>query len=256
MLFEKATFIGIDPTAGVKPFVYAALDAERRLLALGQGGLDDVLAFAAGQRQAVVGVCAPQRPNQGVMGRDGVRQGLAQPPRPGHWVDFRLADYLLRQRGIPIPQTPAQEETCPNWMRMGFNLHRRLEALGYRPYPQEGADLQCLEIYPHAGFAALLGVLPFAKHSLEGRLQRQLALYDLKMDVPDPMDFFEEITRYKLLHGVLPMADLHTPSELDALLAAYTAWLAAGHPEMVTLVGDVEEGQIVLPVGELKASYR
>jgi len=51
MFYTNSTFIGIDPTAGEKPFVYAALDHELRLLALGHGSIDDILAFAAGQRQ-------------------------------------------------------------------------------------------------------------------------------------------------------------------------------------------------------------
>jgi len=43
MLFTQTTFIGIDPTAGQRPFVYAALDSDLRLLALGEGDLDEVL---------------------------------------------------------------------------------------------------------------------------------------------------------------------------------------------------------------------
>lgn len=251
MLFNRdsrATFIGVDPTAGEKPFIYAALDADLRLLALGQGRLDDVLAFAAGQHHAAVAVCAPQRPNQGTMGCVEVRQSLNPPPHPGRWMDFRLAEYLLRQRGISIPRTPSDESVCPNWMRMGFSLHRRLAGMGYQPYPAEGADLQVLEVYPFACYAALLeGVLPFPKLSLEGRLQRQLVIYDLKIKVPDPMDFFEEVTRHRLRKGILPTDNLYSAGELDALAAAYTAWLAVTQPGQVDLLGDREEGQIVVP---------
>ena len=75
------------------------------------------------------------------------------------------------------------------------------------------------------------------------------------MNVPDPMRFFEEITRHKLLKGILPNEDLYTPGELDALVSAYTAWLIANHPEQVTLLGDPVEGQIVLPAAELKPRY-
>jgi hypothetical protein len=41
-------------------------------------------------------------------------------------------------------------------------------------------------------------------------------------------------------------------------VAAYTAYLAARHPERVTLVGDPDEGQITLPVApaEFKERYR
>lgn len=279
MFFTNTTFVGIDPTAGQRPFAYAALDHDLRLLALGQGSLDEVLAFAAGQRQAWVAVCAPRRPNQGVMRRDEVRQSLSPAPHPGRWLDFRLAEYLLRQHNISIPQTLAAEADCPTWMQMGFLLHRRLEALGYRPFTRpEGAQpdgggqgggqpeggqpegsLQgtrlCLEVYPHACYTVLLNVAPFPKGSLEGRLQRQLALHEHKLRVPDPMNFFEEITRHRLLRGILPLEELYEPGELDALVAAYTAWHAACRPQEITLLGDPDEGQIALPVAELKHHY-
>jgi predicted RNase H-like nuclease len=97
-------------------------------------------------------------------------------------------------------------------------------------------------------------VLPFPKHTLEGRIQRQLILHALNINVPDAMLFFEEITRHRLLNGILPSENLYSPGELDALVAAYTAWLAANQPDKVCLVGDPHEGQIVLP-GQLKPRY-
>lgn len=255
MFYLHTTFLGIDPTAGQKPFTYAAVDNDLRLLALGEGGIEEVLAFVAGQRDAFVAVSAPQRPNQGLLSQEGVRQLLSPPPRPGRWTGFRVAEYQLRQHQIYIPQTLGQEEDCPNWMQMGFKLFRRMEALGYQPYPCEEAHLQCMEVYPHASYAVLLGVNPFPKHSLEGRLQRQLALAEQSLKVPDAMRVFEEITRHRLLNGVLPLENLYTPGELDALVSAYTAWLAANHPDQVTLLGDPGEGQIILPAANLKPRY-
>jgi hypothetical protein len=255
MFYTHSTFIGIDPTAGHKPFGYAALDSELRLLALGQGSLDEVLAFVGGQSQAYVAVCAPSRPNQGVMDQAERRAQLNPPPRPGRWTNFRLAEYLLRQHNISIPRTEANESDCAHWMQMGFTLYRRLESQGYRPYPTAEATRQWLEVYPHATFCALLGLIPLPKNTLEGRIQRQLALYDCKLHIPDAMDIFEEITRHRLLQGVLPLDDLYSPAELDALSAAYTAWLAAAHSNQVCAVGDPAEGQIIIPVAELKPHY-
>ncbi len=252
MFFTHTSFIGIDPTAGQRPFVYVALDNDLRLLALGEGSMDEILAFVGGQRQAYAAVCAPPRPNQGVMERAEVRERLSPPPRPGRWTNFRQAEYQLRQFNISCPKTASKESECPHWMQNGFALYRRMESQGYCPYPAQEASLQWLEVYPHAAYCALLGLTPLPKYSLEGRIQRQLALVDKNLYVPDPMDLFEEITRHRLLQGVLPLQDLYTPGELDALVAAYTAWLAASHPEQVTLLGHPEEGQIVLPVAELK----
>ena len=254
MLFSNLTFVGIDPTAGERPFAYAALDQDLRLLALGKGKMDEVLAFTAGQRQAFVAVCAPRQPNQGVMSRREVRQNLSPMPASGRWLNFRLADYLLRQHHINIPQTPTDEADCPQWMQNGFHVYQRLFDLGYDLYPQDGSERQVLEVYPHAAFAILLGVLPFQKNTLEGRIQRQLVLHELRLNIPDPMRIFEEITRHRLLKGILPLEDLLSPGELDALVGAYTAWKAALHTDQVILLGDATEGQVALPAA-IKETY-
>jgi hypothetical protein len=82
-----------------------------------------------------------------------------------------------------------------------------------------------------------------------------LALYEQGLGVHDPMDFYEEITRHKLLRGVLPLEQVYSAEELDAIAAAYTAFVAARHPEKIVKIGDPAEGQVVLPVVELKARY-
>jgi hypothetical protein len=255
VFFNNMTFIGVDPTAGEKPMVYAAVDHERHVLALGEGKLDDVLAFAAGQRQSVLAVCGPRQPNLGLMRRRDVRERLDPPPSPGRWENFRLVEFLLRRHNLYVPPTPDSVQDSPNWMQQSYRLFQRLIEMGYQLYPQEGAERWCLEVYPHAVYSVLLGLLPYPKNTLEGRLQRQLVLYENELNVPDAMDFFEEITRHRLLKGVLPLDGLYSPGELDALAAAFCAWLAVSQPERVTLLGDPEEGQILLPAAELKKHY-
>ena len=253
MFTNQVAYIGVDPTAGQKPFTVAALDSDLRLLALRQGEMDDVLAFIGGQQSAWVAVCAPRRPNQRVMADPAVRESLSPAPRPGRWTGLRLAEYLLRQRHIFCPHTAAEEQACPAWMQRGFLFYRHLEKLGFCP-ESETCPNHYLEVYPHASFCALLGLAPFAKTTLDGRLQRQLVLYEQRLHIPDPMAFFEEITRHRLLQGILP-GNLYLPAELDALVAALTAWLVDRHPERTMRVGDPQEGQIVLPVHELKRKY-
>lgn len=255
-MFSNAfSYIGVDPTAGQKPMVFAALDNDLGLLALSQGNLDEILAFAAGQRQAFIAISSPRRPNQGLMDQEQIREQLLPTPRPGRWHNFRVAEYQMRQHGISIPQTHANPTDCPNWVQTGFQLYQRLEKFGYQPYPTPDCERQTLEVYPYACFTSWLGKLPFPKQTLEGRLQRQLLLYEQRMRLPDPMRFFEEITRHRLLQGMLPEEILYTPAELDALAAAYTAWHAAHHPAEITLLGHPQEGQIVLPITEMKAHY-
>lgn len=278
MFYLNTTFIGIDPTAGGRPLIYVALDDELNLLSLGRGDLEEVLAFVAGQRAALLAVCSPRRPNQGLMERPDVRARLSPQPRPGRWLGFRLAEYQLRQHHITVPRTPAIDSECPAWMRRGFALYRRLEGLDFRPYPDPGSATppvasdpgssagstspvvpqpvrQYLEVYPHGCFTVLLERPPLPKTSLEGRLQRQLILYESRLNISDPMQFFEEITRFRLLHGTLPFDSLYSPGELDALVAAYTAWMAGTKPNQTTLLGDPEEGWLVLPITDLKDRY-
>jgi len=234
---------------------YSALDENLRLLALAKGDIDEVLAFIAGQDKAMVAVCAPRSPGMGVMERPEVREQLSPPPRPGRWMNYRLVEYQLRQRHISTYQTPASAEKCPNWMQVGFALYRRLKGLGFQHFPAGDSPLQVLEVYPHACYTVLLGSIPFQKNTLEGRLQRQLILYERGINVPDPMRFFEEITRHRILKGILPDENIYTSSELDALVAAYTARLSATQPDQITLLGHPEESQIVLPSAELKLRY-
>ena len=97
--------------------------------------------------------------------------------------------------------------------------------------------------------------MPLSKPTLEGRLQRKLLLYERGVGLKDPMDFFEEITRHRLVRGILPLELVYTPEQLDALVAAYTAYMAATKPEEILFIGAKEEGRIALPVGELKERY-
>jgi predicted nuclease with RNAse H fold len=253
MLPSKNTFIGIDASGGHDPFTYAALDEECKLVALASGETEDVIAFLANLQAAVVAVNAPACPNKGLVRRKVEQLGLT----PGHLrgTDMRLAEQELRERGILISPTPSRKETCAAWMQAGFDLYSRLNEAGFKPYPAENATHQVLETHPHAAFCALLGQLPLPKPTLEGRLQRQLVLHANDVGIKDPMAFFEEVTRHWLLKGVLPMDTIYGAEELDALVAALTACLAARGPSEVVGVGDRGEGQIILPVGVLMESY-
>jgi hypothetical protein len=85
----------------------------------------------------------------------------------------------------------------------------------------------------------------FPRQSLEGRLQRGLILYDEGLQIPDPMEFFEEITRHKLLQGVLPSEYIHSARQLDALMMAYISWMA-GNPAVKLINRD----NLTLPAPE------
>ena len=253
MLFTDSAFIGITPATGHKSFTYAALDRDLNLIALADGEMDDVTAFIAGQNSATVAVNSPAGVNRGLV-REMTKKKMLTPYQIRR-AELRLAEHELRERGIAVTKTPASVELCPAWMQAGFELYRKLGKMGFQKYPEKDSTHQILETNPHACYCVMAGQVPLARLSLEGRLQRQIILYEHGLRIKDPMDFFEEITRYKLAKGIWPMELLYLPDQLDALAAAYTAWLAVEKQGKITSVGDIQEGQIVLPVTELKDRY-
>ncbi|MCC6986966.1 MAG: DUF429 domain-containing protein, partial [Anaerolineales bacterium] len=246
-------FVGVDPASPQKSFTYAALDKGMNLIALADAELDELTAFLAGLPFATVAVNSPS----------GVNRGLVREMKPEMFKTlksrasgFRMAEFELRERGIAVTGTPATVAACPAWMQSGFSLYRKLERMGFKKYPAgDDAPHQVLETHPHAAFCALAGTAPQTKISLEGKIQRQLLLYEAGMRIKDPMDFFEEITRHKMLRGTWPLELLYSAEQLDTLAAAYTAWMAAHRPEQATSLGDPREGTIILPATNLKEKY-
>ncbi|HEY6072941.1 MAG TPA: DUF429 domain-containing protein [Anaerolineales bacterium] len=254
MLFTDAVYVGIDPASGRKAFSYAALDRDLNLVTLADGEMEDLSAFLAGQPSAVVAVNAPARVNCGLVRKKLESESLTPGQHQIRGADIRLAEYELRERGILIAGTPSRKELCAGWIQAGFGLYEKLSKMGFIPYPAGDASHQWLETNPHACFCVMLEQIPLAKSSLEGRLQRQLVLYDRGVRLKDAWLFFEEITRYKLLKGHLPLEQVYSAEMLDVLAAAYTAWLAAHHPDKISHIGETEEGEVTLP-GTLKSKY-
>ncbi|RLD02353.1 MAG: hypothetical protein DRI32_08960 [Chloroflexi bacterium] len=253
MLFTKKTYIGVNLTGS--NFTYAALDSNLGLLALDGGNLDALLTFIGGQTSAFVAVNAPTRPNLGRVRALLEAEDLGTGSSPLRGAEMRMAEYELRARGIKVAATPSHPDLCPAWMRAGFRLYERLYELGFAEYPAEDSTHQVLETHPQAGFIVMAEGNLFPASALEGRLQRQAILYGAGLDIRDPMSFFEEITRFKLKQGILPLEEIYNAKEQNALLAAHTAWLTAEKPNDVTSLGDEEEGKVYLPTRKLKSKY-
>lgn len=247
MLFTDSVFIGVDLSSHRRSLTYAVIDKGINLLALTHGSLLEVTAYIQGQASATVAVNAPSSLKR-VQGRETKKQSS----KPG----LRSADQDLRERGILIAGMPSTTQDTPVWMQDGFNLHRKLEKAGFKKYPADiESTHQLLEANPYAAFCVIAGVALQTKPSLEGRIQRQLLLYEAGLRINDPMEFFEEITRHKMLKGIWPLELLYSPEQLNALVSAYTAWLAVHKPDHVSLIGDSREGVIVLPEKNLKEKY-
>lgn len=241
-------FIGIDISTHRNPFTYAAFTPGLELLALGAGKIEDVLAYTAGQNEALVCINAPYQPNQGLMQERSLRQSLFPDLPPGRWTNLRVAEYELHLKGFHLPKTPDTVEESPKWMRSGFETYRHLEKLGYKKFPAQEPERQLLETSSEVVFQIWIndGTLLEAK-TLEGRLQRQLILYILGLPVNNPLKIFEEITRHRLFQGIIPTETIYSPAEINAIATAYFAWLAFSKPDSIMLFGAEEEGQIALP---------
>jgi hypothetical protein len=112
-------------------------------------------------------------------------------------------------------------------------FQRQLIETGFHPYSTKEGMRLWIESMADRCYRVFQPSL-FPRQSLEGRLQRALILYDEGMQIPDPMDFFEEITRHKLLQGVLPAENIYSSRQLDALAMAYVAWMARRPAETMT----------------------
>ena len=254
MLFTDSVYIGVDLISRHKVLTYAALDRDLNLVALAEAGSEEALSFLAGQKAAVVAVSAPSQVNHGIVKRNLQRESLT--PHSVHGAEeMRVAEYELRQRGIAVRGTDAKESLCPAGVRAGFAFYKKLSKLGFEAYPSDDAPHQWLETSSYTCFCVLLGIHPLPKMTLEGRLQRELLFYELGLQIRDPMTFFEEITRHKLLNGLLPFELVHSSAQLDAIAAAYTAWHVMQKPAEVIRFGHRLEGFITLPVSVLKEKY-
>jgi len=124
-------------------------------------------------------------------------------------------------------------------------FYEQLEKLSFRPYPTKNETRQWFKVNADESFITLLQKKLLRRRTLEGRIQRALVLYDQGLQINDPMEFFEEITRYKLIQGILPLENLYTSKELDALVAAYVAWMTVNKPGQFII-----QGEFILPSRE------
>ena len=128
---------------------------------------------------------------------------------------------------------------------MYADLKRKLVQAGFKPFSHKSSPKQWVETNAQDCFRALGGHKLFPRRALEGRLQRCAILYEQGLHLTDPVDIFEEITRYKLVQGILPLERLPSSNELDALVAAYLAWMSINRPGQT-----VPKGEFVLPAQE------
>jgi len=246
-----AIFVGVDISAAYHSINCVALDQHRNIVNMLQGGMEELLALLAGNETWIVAINAPQALPVRGMARQ--RSFLADDNGENQMPVIRQAEKQLLDYGLKIPVTALTPDACPRWMRNGFNLYRQIGVMEAYPFPAE-TDRQWMEVQTDAIFWRLLkGVLPRKAKTLEGRMQRQLVLYDCGLKVEDPMRLMEEITRFRLKNGEWNFDSLLAAPRLNAAAAAYTAWLAGNRRQQITQIGNNDEGLITLP--EIPAAH-
>jgi len=244
---SSRTYVGVAINRQSRRFTFAALDYDKKLLSLNQGSLEEAAAYIAHLEKVWVGVNAPSELSQGLISEEQIAQ--KQPSLfPGRAAQLRRVEYDLLSRGVAVTRTPGAGHRCPRWIRDGLAFYLQLGRSGLSRYLDEDCERQWVETNADVIFHALRVGTLFESGTLEGRLQRQLLLLEAGVDVPDSMDFFEEVTRHRLLRGILPFDKICGQVELEAIASAYLCWLAENRPESVTLLGALDEGQMLVPI--------
>jgi hypothetical protein len=246
-------FVGVDPSSGGKRLTVAALTSRLEVMWIKAPTIEETVAELASVDEISVAIGGPLRAHSpSAAGETRVSGALKR----GKWKDGRTAEAEIHRRGIPIRRTPIREDALPVRMRSAFQLtHELLKRSFLEGRAGRESPRLLLETRPAACAAVLLGRLPFGRETLEGRIQRQLLLLREKVALPDPMDSLEELTAHHLLSGRLSLGGICAPDELDALLAAFTAWRAALYPQRVAWLGRDRDGWICLPVKEILDKY-
>lgn len=247
-------YIGIDPTAGIRPSTFAILSERLKIEKMGRASIDEIVEIVKAHSVAVCAVAAPIGPAKGLLVDPDYRRRLGLEPKRTSYSSLRVCEYELRKRKIAIYSTPKNPDQAPQWMKEGWRLLDGLRKAGFVEYPRAG-ERRILETYPPASFTVLVGRRPYSKSSIEGLLQRQLILFEEGVAVPDPMPHLEEWTRHRIKTGQIGRENILDHNSLDALMAAYTAFVVDKEPRNVVALGDTAEGQLVLPAESVKDLY-
>lgn len=240
-------YVGIELSGSRKGFTCAILNPALKVEFLGSLTPLEWQTVIENGRMVVAAVNSPLSMNLGYMADSDYRNQLKVASQSARSRDQRVCEYLLGEKGIVCAKSPKDVGRFSLSLQRSLKFASELGMLGFQFWPSSGAQRQMMETQADATYFAMLGIKPFASGSLEGRIQRQLALQARGIPVPDAMEFFEEVTRHRLLSGKLPEEKILPVVKLNALAAAYTAWTAMNRPGECALLGEPEEGMVVLP---------
>lgn len=240
-------YMGIDLSGQRKSFTCAVLDNARHILFCGSISPLEWQSMLTASQDVIAAINSPLTLNDGFMADPDYRQQLNPVPPKKRYTDMRVCEYQLLCQGFSPTRTPKEVGRFTSNLQRAFKFSSELGVNGFQFWPFPNARYQMFEVNADAAFGSLMGVKPFSSSSLEGRIQRQLLLQSKGLPVADAMEFFEEITRHRLITGKLPDEKILSPASLNALIAAFTAWTVFNRPAEYIRVGEPDEGVILLP---------
>lgn len=223
-------------------FSFVSLDDSLSLSAIGEGTFRDIFSFLIGQKKVIVAIHAPA-----FLGTSHAADLENQTQDAFPAKEYRTCEYQLWQKNIPCDFTGVKPGRLSAPLRLGYQLIQTLQQYEFSFSNPSAMQRSLIETCPEACYHQLLNTA-IQQESLLWRFQHQLILHKHHLPVQDPMIFFEEITRHKLLTGKVSLENILIPEELNAMVSAYTAWLSHHHPENVASWGDESDGFLVLPV--------
>jgi hypothetical protein len=243
----EQAFIGIDLHNQRNSFSCAVLDTSRQILFCGSVTPLEWQSMLSASQNVIAAINSPLTLNEGFMADDDYRQHLNPVPPKSRFTEMRVCEYQLFCKGLAPIRTPRNVGRFSPGIQRAFKFASELGLNGFQFWPFPNCRYQMIETNSDAICQSLMGVRPFAANSLEGRIQRQILLQSKGIPVEDAMEFFEEVTRHRLLTSKLPDEKILVPTALNALLAALTAWVVLNRPAEYTRVGELDEGTIIVP---------
>lgn len=233
-------FIGID--AHLHNCTVAMIDGTLKVNKIEFMTSEELIDTIKNSKSSIIAVDAPYKLNKGFMNNLEYRTKL-NPKLKGHF-NKKVSEYELSRRNIQPFSTPGDLEEIngwKSWMLKGFELYDSLEKLGYSMINGENIDSAnkgFIEVFPHACFVTLLEYIPANKKTDEGLNERieilkKLGIKNFEMFITGSKDAKSD--------------------KLDAVVAAYTAYCT--YKKQVSYIGDIREGEITLPVKEIRDKY-
>lgn len=241
---EDYCFIGLDVNSRPPYYTIIAINSAKKILLDLSGNWEEIETCLEPFEKIIIAINSPISPNTGFLASSHRKKH-----KPGKWPDVRLIEFDLEEYGAPIYHTPKKKGNVLAAQKFGFALVEHLNQIGFVEFNMNSEEnfRTYLEAPAETAFWSIDRKPLFEDFSFIGRIQRQLLQLDLGISLPDPMDFFEEITSFKLKSGIAPLEMILELNRLNAWMNAYTARQLIENPSHVAKLGYAQEGFLYLP---------